>query len=119
MTICLIVLIISSAAASAHSGSRVFPFYEITDEMLQKIDIHDGLIEEWYEIGEPCMTILDFRSFQFDSPHPSNLDVRIWLAWHDESNRIFAAFVVVDDKYYNTHTITMERNVSMEMRHFA
>ena len=104
MNICLIVLIISTAAASAHSGNRVFPFYELTDEMLEKIDIHDGLIDEWYEIGEPSMTMLDFKTFRNSVPlDPSNLDVRIWLGWHDESNRIYAAFVIVDDKYYNTH----------------
>lgn len=104
MKICLVVLLISSAAASAHSVNRVFPFYELTDEMLEKIDIHDGLIDEWYEIGEPSMTMLDFKTFGNSVPlDPSNLDARIWLAWHDESNRIYAAVVVVDDKYYNTH----------------
>ena len=104
MYICLVVLFISAAAASAHSGNRVFPFYELTDEMLEEIDIHDGLIDEWYEIGEPSMTMLDFKTFGDSVPlDPSNLDARIWLAWHDESNRIYAAVVVVDDKYYNTH----------------
>ena len=104
MNNCLIVLLLSTAAASAHSGNRVFPFYELTDEMLEKIDIHDGLIDEWYEIGEPSMTMLDFKTFQNYAPlDPSNLDVRIWLGWHDESNRIYAAVAVADDKYYNTH----------------
>ena len=104
MHICLAVLLISAGAASAHSGNRVFPFYELTDEMLEKIDIHDGLIDEWYEIGEPSMTMLDFKTFRDSVPlDPSNLDARIWLAWHDISNRIYAALVVADDKYYNTH----------------
>ena len=107
MHICLVVMLISGAA-SAHSGDRVYPFYELTDEMLEKIDIHDGLIDEWYEIGEPSMTMLDFRSFQFDSPELSNLDLRIWLGWHDESNRIFAAFVIIDNNYYNTHNYNGE-----------
>ena len=72
--------------------------------MLEKIDIHDGLIDEWYEIGEPSMTMLDFKTFGDSVPlDPSNLDARIWLAWHDESNRIYAALVVADDQYYNTH----------------
>ena len=56
----LIVLILAGVA-EAHSGNRVYPFYELTDEMLEKIDLHDGLIDEWYEIGEPSMTLLDFK----------------------------------------------------------
>ena len=58
---CLIVLCMV-IVAEAHSGDRVYPFYELTDEMLEKIDIHDGLIDEWYEIGEPSMTLLDFKT---------------------------------------------------------
>ena len=50
------------------------------------------------------MTMLDFKTFRDSVPlDPSNLDARIWLAWHDISNRIYAAPVVADDKYYNTH----------------
>ena len=108
MHIFLVVALISGAA-SAHSGDRVYPFYELTDEMLEKIDIHDGLIDEWYEIGEPSMTMLDFKTFGDSVPlDPSNLDARIWLAWHDESNRIYAALVVADDKYYNAHNHNAE-----------
>ena len=100
----LIVLLIWTAVASAHSGDRLYPFYELTDEMLEKIDLHDGLIDDWYEIGEPSMTLLDFKTVQdFIPADPSNLDFRIWLAWHDESNRIFAAFIVSDEEYKNTH----------------
>ena len=99
----LIVLIVAGMA-QAHSGNRLYPFYELTDEMLEKIDIHDGFIDEWYEIGEPNMTLLDFKTNRnFIPPDPSNLDFRIWLAWHDELNRIYAAFIVSDDEYKNTH----------------
>lgn len=90
--------------AEAHSGNRVYPFYALTDEMVQKIDIHDGFIDEWYEVGEPSMTLFDFKTNRnFIPPDPSNLDFRIWLAWHDELNRIYAAFIVIDDEYKNTH----------------
>ena len=102
----LIVLILAGLA-EAHSGSRLYPFYELTDEMLETIDIHDGLIDEWYEIGEPSMTLLDFQNFQNRDPiDPSNLDFRIWLAWHDEPDRIYAAFIIADDKYRNVHDYT-------------
>ena len=53
-----LILLILAGMAQAHSGNRLYPFYELTDEMLEKIDIHDGFIDEWYEIGEPNMTLL-------------------------------------------------------------
>ena len=98
------IVLIMIGVAEAHSGNRLYPFYELTDEMLEKIDLHDGFIDEWYEIGEPNMTLLDFKTNRnFIAPDPSNLDFRIWLAWHDRLNRIYAAFVVSDDEYKNDH----------------
>ena len=50
-----------SAQAEAHAGSRVFPVPELTDEMLEQIQLHDGSVEEWFDrIGEPTMTLQDF-----------------------------------------------------------
>ena len=90
--------------AEAHSGNRLYPFYELTDEMLERIDIHDGLIDEWYEVGEPSMTLLDFRPYlELRDLDPADLDFRIWLAWHDEPDRIYAAFIIADDDYRNQH----------------
>ena len=106
MNRCLFVLFIWASVASGHIGTRVFPFYELTDEMLETIDIHDGSVEEWYQIGEPSMTLLDFktgRTGRSGVPDPSDLDFRIWLAWHDESNRIYTAVTTIDDVYYNEH----------------
>ena len=95
------------AAADAHSGTRLYPFYQLTDEMLEKIDLHDGSIDEWYEVGEPSMTLLDFKNFRDSTPHdPSNLDFRVWLAWHDEPDRVYAAFIIADDVYRNSHNYT-------------
>ena len=100
----LLIVLVFASLGEAHSGSRLYPFYELTDEMLETIDIHDGFIDEWYEIGEPNMTLLDFKTNDdFIPPDPSNLDFRIWLAWHDELNRIYAAIIVIDDEYKNTH----------------
>ena len=62
MTLFFPFVLILVGLAEAHSGNRVYPFYELTDEMLKKIDIHDGFIDEWYEIGEPSMTLLDFKT---------------------------------------------------------
>lgn len=106
MNRCFLVLCVWASVASAHIGTRVFPFYELTDEMLETIDIHDGSVEEWYQIGEPSMTLLDFKTgYSLD---PSDLDFRIWLAWHDESNRIYAAITTVDNVYYNEHNYNSE-----------
>ncbi len=100
----LLLVLIFVSLGEAHSGNRLYPFYELTDEMLREINIHDGFIDEWYEIGEPTMTLLDFKTNDDFVPRdPSNLDFRIWLAWHDELNRIYAAFIVVDDEYSNNH----------------
>lgn len=99
-----LIILCMVAAAEAHSGTRLYPFYQLTDEMLEKIDLHDGSIDEWYEVGEPSMTLLDFKTIS-DRPHdPSNLDFRVWLAWYDEPDRVYAAFIIADDIYRNSHT---------------
>ena len=100
----LLIVLIFAGLGETHSGNRLYPFYELTDEMVEKIDIHDGFIDEWYEIGEPNMTLLDFKTGgNYHPPDPSNLDFRIWLAWHDQLNRVYAAIIVIDDVYKNTH----------------
>ena len=87
------------AQAGAHGGSRVFPISELTDEMLAGIELHDGSVEEWYDlVGEPTMSLVDFRAFG-DVPDPSDLDFRIWLAWHDEPDRLYVAFSASDDAH--------------------
>ena len=103
MTRYLIVLSVWTAAAEAHIGGRLYPVYEISNEALESIDIRDGLIDEWEAIGEPTMTMLDFFAAPELPRDPSNLDFRIWLGWHGESNRIYAAFLIADDEYVNTH----------------
>ena len=100
----ILIVMAMAAMAEAHSGTRLYPFYQLTDEMLEKIDLHDGSIDEWYEVGEPSMTLLDFKTYQNYIPHdPSNLDFRVWLAWHDEPDRVYAAFIIADDVYQNDH----------------
>ena len=94
-----------SPQAVAHSGGRVYPIPELTDEMLEQIQLDDGTVDEWFElIGEPAMTLLDFQTHSnFLPPDPSNLDFRIWLAWHDDPDRLYLAFVASDDLYKNDH----------------
>ena len=91
------------AQAGAHSGDRVYPIPGLTDEMLAQIRLDDGLVDEWYDlIGEPTLTLLDFQD-PYNQPDPSNLDFRIWLAWHDDPDRLYFAFIGSDDVYRNNH----------------
>ena len=91
-----------ATAAGAHSGGRVYPIAELTDEMLEKIQLDDGSVEEWYDlIGEPAMSLVDFR-WLGTVPDPSDLDFRIWLAWHDDPDRLYIAFSSSDDVFYES-----------------
>ena len=94
-----------SPQAGAHSGGRVYPIAYLSDEMLEQVQLHDGSVDEWFElIGEPTMTLLDFQTHSnFLPPDPSDLDFRIWLAWHDDPDRFYVAFVASDDVYKNDH----------------
>ena len=86
-------------SAGAHSGDRLFPIPELTGEMLEKIQLDDGSAEEWYDlVGEPAMSLVDFRRGGA-LPDPSDLDFRIWLAWHDDPARLYVAFLGSDDVY--------------------
>ena len=100
-----------SAQAGAHGGSRVYPISEIKDSMLAKIEL-DGLIHEWEDFGEPTMTLtLDFRTYEYSrSPDVSDLDFRIWLGWHDASDRLYLAFVSADDVYFNNYEYHEDRH---------
>lgn len=68
-----------SIQAGAHVGERVFPVYELTDEMLEEIRLDDGLVDEWMDLfGGPSMTLLDFKEENAQSVRdPSDLDFRI------------------------------------------
>ena len=101
----LLLLLCLAISSRAHVGDRLYPIVELSDEMLTEIQLADGLVDEWFElIGEPTLTLLDFRSFDdLVALDPSDLDFRIWLAWHDEPARIYVAFVASDDVYKNTH----------------
>ena len=88
----------------SHVGDRIYPVSYLSEDMLEQIDLKDGSIDDWHEvIGEPSMTLLDFGEIDMGPPDPSDLDFRIWLAWHDDPARFYVAFVGSDDIYKNTH----------------
>ncbi len=112
LRIALVLLIGPALSAGAHVGGRVFPIPELTDEMLAEIQL-DGFVEEWSDlIGEPAMTLLDFTPERGSAPagplEPSDIDFRIWLAWHDDPARLYVALVAADDDYENTHTYDVD-----------
>ena len=92
-------------SAAAHVGDRLYPISYLTDEMVEKIRLHDGSVEEWYElIGEPTLTLLDFSEILGASLDPSDLDFRIWLAWHDDPARIYVGMVAADNANFSEYS---------------
>ena len=89
----------------AHRGDRSYPFFELTDQDLAAIDVHDGSIAEWFDLlGDPTLTALDLHASNFYDP--ADFDFRIWLAWHDATNRIYVAMEQADDIYFNEYDQT-------------
>ena len=100
---CLVIAL--TISAESHVGDRLYPVFYLSDELLAEIDLKDGSIDEWIELfGVPTMTLLDFADqWGQRAPSPSDLDFRIWLAWHDDPARFYVAFIASDDVYKNTH----------------
>ena len=101
-----ILFLMLAIPAGGHSGDRLYPIAYLSDEMLAEIQLEDGQIYEWMDLlGEPAMTLLDFKDdgAQELAPNPADLDFRIWLAWHDEPARLYVAVVTSDDVYDNNH----------------
>ena len=107
-------IIACSTAALAHLGERIYPIFEITDDMLELIDLEDEGVEEWEELWEPSLTTLDFTREVFDgrtstreivSYDPSDLDFRMWVGWNDTHNRLYVSGQFADDIYLREGTI--------------
>ena len=88
--------------ADAQPADRVYPILQLTDRDIAEIDVTDGSVDDWeYIAGEPTLTPLDFAQTTGRSYDPADMDFRIWLGWHDATDRIFFAMERVDDKYIN------------------
>ena len=102
-----------ATSVGAHSGGRVYPIAELTDEVLEKIQLDDGSVEEWYDlVGEPTMSLVDFRLYG-TVPDPSDLDFRIWLAWYDDPDRLYVAFLGSDDVYIESQDLGNDHDVEL------
>ena len=101
--------LVGVSATLGHVGDRVYPFYEITEELRETIDLTDGSIEDWKQVGPPSLTLLDF--FIWENPNfsnisqrnPSDLDIQIWLGWMKSPPRIYLASIRADNDYVNEY----------------
>lgn len=87
-----------------HQGG-LYPIHELTDDQVALLDLHDGSTGDWLAlVGEPSVTLSDFVSHgRATSTGREDLDFRIWLAWHDATDRVFAAVERADDAYTNKY----------------
>ena len=103
----LLFALLPSSITHAHIGDEIYPFYELLDEDLHRIDLTDGSVEDWYDVlGEPSLTASDFVWGSPGAPaeyDPLDVDFRIWLAWHRGSGTLWAAMERVDDIYVNRY----------------
>ena len=96
-------ILIFAPGAHAHIGEEVYPFYELLDEDLDRVDLTDGSVEDWLEvIGEPSLTASDFF-WLFGAYDLSDVDFRIWLAWNESSGTLWVAMERFDDLYLNSY----------------
>ena len=111
----LLLFLVSHTHTHAHIGDRVYPIIELTDADLEAIDLKDGSITDWLDIvGEPTITALEFFALtRLESYHPADMDFRIWLAWHDATNRIYVAMEQADDIYINTYDRSRKNHLNM------
>ena len=89
--------------SETQQSERIYPIFELTDEDVALIDLKDGSIDDWLEVlGEPTLAALDFLTRLGLGPNdPASLDFRIWLAWHDATDRIVVAIERADNAYVN------------------
>ena len=56
-----LLVLIPAGHGHAHIGDVIYPFYELLDEDLDRINLTDGSVEDWLEVvGEPSLTASDF-----------------------------------------------------------
>lgn len=82
---------------SAHIGERVFPVFEIPSRDLP--ELHDNSLQDW-EVALP-LSHLQTDDFDLEQGERDleDLAFRVFLAWNDRSQRLFAAVEVIDDVY--------------------
>ena len=105
ISIPLITLVLTLVGAV--QAQTIYPFFELTDEDLERIDVTDGSIDDWLDVwGDAPLSALDFHPLGgVTKPYdPVDLDFRLWLGWHDATDRIYVAMERADDIYVNPYS---------------
>ena len=99
----LLLPLVPAGDAHAHIGDQIYFFHELLDEDLDRIDLTDGSVDDWYDVlGEPSLTAADFY-FPYSHYDPASCDNRFWLGWHRRSGTLWVAMERFDDIYFNNY----------------
>lgn len=94
----LLIALCLPVAASAHLGLRILPVYELSSSDLPNIE--DGTLEDW-EAALPLgsFTHVDVEPAVGVQPlDPDDMAFRVFVAWHNASQRIYLGMEFLDDK---------------------
>ena len=99
------VVLLHAEPGSPQVSDLVYPFTELSDEDVARLDLRDGTVFDWLDIvGEPALTGLDFHTDpMYSSYDPSSFDFRVWLAWHDATDHLYVAVQSTDDIHTNEY----------------
>ena len=87
-----------AGAAGAHRGDIIYPIYELPTSDLP--DLHDGTLSDWEGVLPGASMDQDyFVPYGGDEIDPEDLAFRVFLAWHDASQRLFVGVERVDNVY--------------------
>lgn len=103
LTAVALVITALTGSGSAHLGKIVYPIYEIPTSDLP--DLHDGTLEDWEE-ALPNASLSQNDFIRDNSGIPGTIDAadlafRVFLAWHNASQKIYVAVERLDDVYLN------------------
>ena len=81
LTLAMAPVLAIAPGAHAHIGDQIYPFYELLDEDLHRIDLTDGSVDDWLDVlGEPALTaarlllpVLQLRSNKLRQPFLAGL----------------------------------------------
>ena len=104
----LVVLLLGLVSAThGHIGGKSFAVYELPDEGLEEVDLHDGSIGEWEALlGAPSLRARPdwvasaghYVTAITEVPYGVvDGDWRVWLAWNRSTSRVYFAMERRDD----------------------
>jgi hypothetical protein len=98
----VIALALPATPTGAHVGDFVVPIYEVPTQDIPDLD--DFNLFEWEQIvPAPSLESRDFSSLQVGSPSSADLAVRVYLAWHRGTQRLYMAVERTDDVFINQY----------------